>query len=102
MQPQLVAQVAARSILGDQGLDAALAAPRWTVSDFGPGSKPALRVEPGVSEDVISDLRRRGHEVTLMDAPQPGWGPVSAIRKEGDATQAAADPRVPTSRGLVW
>lgn len=102
VQPQLVAQFAARSILGDQDLDAALAAPRWTVSDFGPGSQPALRVEPGISEDVISDLRGRGHTVALMDAPQPGWGPVSVIHIDGDVKQAGADPRVATSRALVW
>ena len=102
MQPQLVAQVAARAILADEDLESALAAPRWTVSDFGPGSEPVLRVEPGISETILQDLRGRGHTVTEMDDQQPGWGPVSVIEMRKDTSRAAADPRVGTSSAMVW
>lgn len=102
VQPQLVAQVAARAILGGQDLESALAAPRWTVSDFGPGSVPALRVEPGVSEALLEDLRGRGHTVTVLEDRQPGWGPVSIIEINSDGRRAGADPRVATSQSFVW
>lgn len=102
VQPQLVAQVAARAILGGQDLETALAAPRWAVSDFGPGSVSALRVEPGISGPVLEDLRSRGHTVTVLEGRQPGWGPVSIIEVRGDSTRAGADPRVATSQSLIW
>lgn len=102
VQPQLVAQVAARAILGREDPKTALAAPRWTISEFGPGSKPRVRVEPGLTDAVTSDLEGRGHEIEQVDSLQPGWGPVSLIEVEGDSRRAAADPRVRTSQSLVW
>lgn len=102
VQPQLVAQVAARAILGGENLMSALATPRWTISDFGPGSSPRLKVEPGVPETVLSALAGRGHEIERLDSPQPGWGPVSAIEVDGKGRRAGADPRVNTSLSLVW
>lgn len=102
VQPQLIAQIAARAILGREPLAAAQAAPRWTVTDFGPGSPPALRVEPGVSRAVLDDLRGRGHQIAEMEQLQPGWGPVSIIEMSSDGKRAAADPRVDTSHSLVW
>lgn len=102
VQPQLVAQVAARAILGNGDLDGAVAAPRWTKSEFGPGSGPRLAVEPGVSDTVLSALRARGHQLEVLTEEQPGWGPVSFIEIDGDERKAAADPRVNTSRAIVW
>jgi gamma-glutamyltranspeptidase/glutathione hydrolase len=102
VQPQLVAQVAARAILGTHDLETALAAPRWTVSEVGPGSVPALRVEPGIPAEVLEDLRGRGHTVDVLDDRQPGWGPVSIIEMSDGARHAAADPRVATSNAQVW
>lgn len=102
VQPQLVAQVGARAIIGAQTLEQALAAPRWTISDFGPGSTPSLRIEPGAPDDVLDDLRTRGHRLTELDGPQPGWGPMSMIQMDPNGKNAGADPRVDTSRSLVW
>lgn len=102
VQPQLVAQIGARAIMGGADLEAALDAPRWTVSDFGPGSAPVLSVEPGVPEPVLADLRKRGHEIVEVGERQPGWGPVSIIGLGPDSKSAAADPRVDTSQSLVW
>ena len=101
VQPQLVAQIAARSILGDQPLEPALAAPRWTVNDFGPGSPARLEVEPGLPEIVLDGLDDRGHAIVELEGVQPGWGPVSIIEM-GPTRRAAADPRVKTSQSLVW
>ena len=102
IQPQIVAQVAARTILGDSSLGDAQAAPRWSVSDFGPFSEPLLAVEPGVSSQVLSGLHTRGHQIEQLDEPQPGWGPVSIIELDGSTRRTAPDPRVDTTVALSW
>lgn len=102
VQPQLIAQVAARAILGGQDLEHAQGEPRWTVADFRPGALSAPAFEPGVPDPVSTALRARGHEITILPAPQPGWGPVSIIEIDGDVRRAAADPRVDTTSALVF
>jgi gamma-glutamyltranspeptidase/glutathione hydrolase len=83
----------------DRGLDlqAAIDAPEWhtdhLIASFDPrGYAPrSLAVESRFGEDVISDLRRRGHAVTVTDA----WslGRVSAVKREGGQIVAASNPR---------
>lgn len=102
VQPQLVAQVAARAILGSDDLGSAQAAPRWTVSDFGPSSAPHPTVEPHTPQDIVAGLEARGHRVAEAPGPQPGWGPVSIIALDGETRRAAADPRVDTTAALVF
>lgn len=102
IQPQLIAQVAARAILGNDALDSTVSAPRWAVSNFGPGSEPFVKVEPGIPPSILSGLRDRGHEITELAEPQPGWGPLSIIEIDGDRRRAASDPRVDTGVSIVW
>jgi gamma-glutamyltranspeptidase/glutathione hydrolase len=102
VQPQLVAQVAARAILGSFGLDQTQAAPRWTQSEFGPGSGSGPVFEPGVDEKILSSLRARGHSVQVTDSPQQGWGPVSIIELAGNTRRAAPDPRVDTATAVIF
>jgi gamma-glutamyltranspeptidase/glutathione hydrolase len=83
----------------ERGLDlqAAIDAPEWhtdhLISSFDPrGFVPrSLAVESRFGEDVIADLRRRGHAVTVTDA----WslGRVSAVKREGGQIVAASNPR---------
>jgi gamma-glutamyltranspeptidase/glutathione hydrolase len=83
----------------DRGLDlqAAIDAPEWhtdhLIASFDPrGYAPrSLAVESRFGEDVISDLRRRGHAVTVTDA----WslGRVSAVKREGGQIVAVSNPR---------
>jgi gamma-glutamyltranspeptidase/glutathione hydrolase len=94
--------VAARAVLFGTDLDEAQRAPRWTVSDFGPGSSPHPTVEADTPGSVVSGLRSRGHEVSVAAEPQPGWGPLSIIEIDGDRRRAAADPRVDTTAALVF
>jgi gamma-glutamyltranspeptidase/glutathione hydrolase len=51
----------------------------------------ALDVEDRVGADVLADLRRRGHDVTV----RPPWslGRVSAVARRGGMLYAAANPR---------
>lgn len=102
VQPQLIAQVAARVILGESALDEAQQASRWTVAEFGPGSVPQLQLEPGFPEAVTEDLRQRGHELSLLPELQPGWGPMSIIGLDGTDRRTAPDPRVDTTAALVF
>ncbi|MEX2651692.1 MAG: gamma-glutamyltransferase [Acidimicrobiia bacterium] len=101
VQPQLVAQVAARAIIAGQDLESTQTAPRWTISDIGPYSKPLSAVEPGVARQTLDELRRRGHQIEELTERQSGWGPVSIIEVDGDERRAAADPRVDTTAALL-
>jgi gamma-glutamyltranspeptidase/glutathione hydrolase len=101
LQPQLVAQVAARAILHGIDLESAQLAPRWTVPSFGPYSEPRLLIEPGVDPGTLSDLGHRGHVIDEVPAPNPEWGPVSMIRVDPDGLATAADPRVDTTSAVV-
>jgi len=102
VQPQLVAQIAARAMGCAADLAEAQAAPRWTIADFGPSSPAAPRLEPGTSTSVRSGLAERGHAIEVMDGPQPGWGPISIIEIDGEARRTAADPRVDTTAATVF
>ncbi len=102
VQPQLVAQLAARTIIGGQALDIAQEASRWTISEFGPGSASSLDFEPGAPDGVVDDLKRRGHVISLAGGRQPGWGPMSIIELAGAERRAAADTRVDTAAALLF
>jgi gamma-glutamyltranspeptidase/glutathione hydrolase len=101
VQPQLVAQVAARAVVAGLDLEEAQTAPRWTVQQFGPDSASRFAVEPGVAKETLGDLRERGHEIDELDQPQPGWGPLSIIEVDGGVRRAAVDPRVETTTALL-
>ncbi|HEU4917295.1 MAG TPA: gamma-glutamyltransferase [Acidimicrobiia bacterium] len=101
LQPQIVAQVAARVVLAGVDVEAAQRAPRWTVADFGPFSEARLQIEPGVPHFALSDLRRRGHSIEEVAGPQSDWGPVSVIAIDPPDIAAAADPRVDTTRAVI-
>jgi gamma-glutamyltranspeptidase / glutathione hydrolase len=102
VQPQLVAQLGARVILGKVPLDQAQVAPRWSIAEFGPSSPSQLAFEPEVPDGIVNDLRKRGHSITLLDRPQPGWGPMSVIELDDAQLRAAADPRVDTTAAFVF
>lgn len=97
-QPQLIVQLGLY-IMG-RNLDpaSAMALPRWQVSTLdGAGSGHLVKVEPGTPDHVVDGLGQRGHDVQRLDYPQPGWGPMAAIRIARGLRSAASDPRVDTS-----
>jgi gamma-glutamyltranspeptidase/glutathione hydrolase len=101
VQPQLIAQLGARAILGGLDLDEAQTLPRWTIPHFGPGIESQVQVEPAVDQLVVDDLRSRGHGVIRLDETQPGWGPMSIIDMTGSVPRPAADPRVDTALAML-
>jgi gamma-glutamyltranspeptidase / glutathione hydrolase len=83
----------------DRGLDlqAAIDAPEWhtdhLIASFEPrGYVPrSLAVESRFDDEVVAELRGRGHDVTV--APPWSLGRVSAVKREGGQIVAAANPR---------
>ncbi|MGH8945265.1 MAG: gamma-glutamyltransferase, partial [Acidimicrobiia bacterium] len=102
VQPQLLAQVGAAVAIAGVPPEEAQQTPRWTVPDFGPGSGPAIRVEPGLPATLLDELRAMGHRIEETEGRQPGWGPVGLIGLEGPEPVAAADPRVDTASALIF
>ncbi len=96
-QPQLLLQVAAAAFGVGAGPRDAQARPRWNVSGFHPGEQPRVRLEPGF-EGARAELEAAGHAVSMVEGPQPGWGPVSLITIDSNGLRTGApDPRVDTA-----
>ena len=69
MQPQGHAQMMIRMFDYGQNPQAACDAPRWQVF-----AENVVGVEAGMSEDVMDDLRSRGHDVQIMPPARFGGG----------------------------
>jgi gamma-glutamyltranspeptidase/glutathione hydrolase len=100
IQPQLIATLAARTIVSDQPLSDAQSAPRWSMTEYGRGERSAISLEPGTGHAYA--LRDLGHDVVEHETWQPGWGPMSIIDRRKNTVRAAADPRVDTTAALVF
>ena len=78
-------------------LQQAIDAPAWHINHFVQSFWPRtvdinkLTLESRFSEEVVKDLRRRGHQVVVGEP----WseGRLSACAKDGDLLRAAANPR---------
>lgn len=100
-QPQLLVQVAAHLLYGDDPRAAVQPHPRWQVEGWAAGESPTINVEARTPDDVVAGLQQRGHRVERVPDWSGGWGPVSLIGIEDDEVFAAADPRVSTSAALT-
>jgi gamma-glutamyltranspeptidase/glutathione hydrolase len=86
-------------VLGGLNLQAAIDAPAWHTTSFPSSFFPRdmtpgeVVVESRIGDDVIAELRRRGHAVTVSDA----WslGRLSAVSRDPETgiLRAAANPR---------
>jgi gamma-glutamyltranspeptidase/glutathione hydrolase len=96
-QPQYLAQMVARLLIGGMGVREAQAAPRWHADGIDPlGS--AIAIEVGMPEGVMVGLVERGHTVDRRPDAPAGWGPISIVTIDETGTRrAAADPRVSTA-----
>ena len=95
-QPQTMVQVVQGLV--DDGLDpqTAVDRPRFVVETAGAGEPlSALRIESdGVDAATVSELQRRGHEVTLVEPRTPLMGWAQMIRRLHDGSyEGGADPR---------
>jgi len=98
-QDQWQAPFLLRHLAFGQGLQEAIDAPAWhtthLVSSFEPRvvERRGLHVEDRIGADVVADLRRRGHEVTVAGPWALGRLTAAGIRPDGMLRAAA------TSRG---
>lgn len=91
MQPQAHFQVLTH-LLDGMNPQQVLDAPRWQL--MGSGAK--LLIEPGFSPEVLSDLKRRGYDVHLVDGfdrIQMGGGQVILRDAASGVLTAGSDPR---------
>lgn len=98
-QPQLLTQAAAARLWAGASPEAALALPRWTMDEFGPGTGSSLAAEARMAGEVVDGLRHRGHGVRLVESWRADWGPISLIDLQSDL-RGVADPRVSTTAAL--
>ena len=88
-------------VAGGLDLQAAIDAPAWHITSFPSSFAPRLAVpgevvvEDRVGPDVLAELERRGHRVTITD----GWslGRLSAVGRD---PAPASCPRRPNPRGM--
>jgi gamma-glutamyltranspeptidase/glutathione hydrolase len=99
-QPQILLQLLARILAGNESLGDAVAASRWALASvdggggfdtWRAGGHVQVQLEPGAPEAWATGLRDRGHDV----APSHGgnYGHAHAIRVDGDHLEGASDPR---------
>ena len=92
-QPQTQAALVTRLVDHGLGPQAAVEAPRWLLGrTWGEASK-ALRLESRFDGDVADSLRRRGHDVKLVEPWSDLTGHAQVIRLEDDGLSGGSDPR---------
>ena len=93
-QPQTQAAVYTRYVRYGQGLQEAIAAPRWLLGRTWGTRTTTLRLEKRFPTNVIAALTRAGHNVELVDAFDEIMGHAGAIvRHPSGVIEGGADPR---------
>ncbi len=100
-QPQLLSQFILSLLLETSSLDSAMKQSRWTLDSFNENSQSHLIIEQGIEDEVIKDLKEKGHKITIKENLQSSFGPISAICKDVNGSWVGvADPRVETSKAI--
>ena len=98
-QPQILLQLLARILAGNESIGDAVAAPRWALASaagggfdtWAAGGEVQVQLEPGAPDNWATSLRERGHDVS--PAHGGNYGHAHAIRVDGDHLEGASDPR---------
>jgi gamma-glutamyltranspeptidase/glutathione hydrolase len=100
-QPQTHAALVTRVV--DRGLtpQAAVEAPRWLYGRTWGDASRALRLESRFEPAVADSLRRRGHQVHVVDAWSDLMGHAQLIAIDARGLAAASDPRA-DGAALAW
>ncbi|HEU5083287.1 MAG TPA: gamma-glutamyltransferase [Acidimicrobiales bacterium] len=107
-QPQVVLQLLARLLVAGQSPARCVGAPRWRLGDGGfdtwEGDGPDLvGVERGAPDAWADGLRDRGHDVSVQDPWNSGYGHAHVIERDETGTlSGAADPRALTGATATW
>lgn len=94
-QPQTQAAVLTRVLDLGRDVQAAIDAPRWLYGRTWGEATTALSLEARVPDDVVEELRRRGHDVRVVGAWDDRMGHAQAIRIDPltGVRAGGADPR---------
>jgi oxamate amidohydrolase len=92
-QPQTQAALVTRVIDRGLGPQAAVEAPRWLFGRTWGDLSRALRLEGRFSPAVADELRRRGHDVQVVEDWSDLVGHAQLIGLDGDDLVGASDPR---------
>lgn len=89
-QPQIHLQLLERLLVDGMSPQEAVSAPRWVVS----AADGSITMESSFDNDLVADLRRRGHDVTTTTELDSSMGHAHVIKVQSDGTyRAGADPR---------
>jgi len=93
-QPQTQAAVFTRAIVYGQSLQQAVSAPRWLLGRTWGSPSETLKLEARFSGEVVESLRRRGHEIEMLQELDEAAGHAGAIVRHPDGLlEGASDPR---------
>ncbi len=94
-QPQTQAAIVTRILDFGMDVQAAIDEPRWIYGRTWGEDSSSLAIESRVGEDVIAELRRRGHELTVIGPWEDRVGHAQAIRIDPvtGMLYGGADPR---------
>lgn len=100
-QPQTQAALVTRT--ADRGLSpqAAVEAPRWLFGRTWGEVSRSLRLEGRFAPGIVDELRRRGHEVEVVEDWSDLMGHAHLIRLDADGLSGGADPRA-DGAALGW
>ena len=100
-QPQTQAALVTRAIDRGLGPQAAVEAPRWLFGRTWGEASRSLRLEARFGPDVAEDLRRRGHDVQVVEDWSDLMGHAQLIRLDPDGLRGGSDPRA-DGAALGW
>ena len=93
-QPQTQAAVFTRYVVFHQSLQQAVTAPRWLLGRTWGQVSDTLKLENRFDSDLIETLRKRGHEIEMLQAYDERTGHAGAVvRHPSGLIEAAFDPR---------
>lgn len=94
-QPIVQAEIFTRAALFGQGLQQAVSAPRWALGRALDGqAATGVQVEARLDPAVIDQLRRAGHDISVVGEWDSLLGHAGALCRRGDGViEGAADPR---------
>jgi gamma-glutamyltranspeptidase/glutathione hydrolase len=93
-QPQTQSAVFSRYAVFGQGMQQAISAPRWLLGRTWGQSSDTLKLEARFEPALVAELKRRGHDVEVLQAWDETMGHAGGIARYPDGTlEAGFDPR---------
>jgi gamma-glutamyltranspeptidase/glutathione hydrolase len=93
-QPQTQSAVFTRYAVFGQGMQQAISAPRWLLGRTWGQASDTLKLESRFDPALVDELKRRGHDVEVLQAFDETMGHAGGIARHADGTlEAGFDPR---------